>query len=194
MKHKGTQTIETQRLILRKFSMSDIESAYKNWASDVKITEYLNWKAHKDVLETEEKINKWILKSINKEYYKWAIIYKETGDNIGELHATKRDDGIDIMRVGYSIGSKWWYKGIAAEALSGIIEFMFKEMDVNRIEARHDVNNCNSGNVMRKCGMVCEGTLRQASKSNRGIIDVCIHSILKSDWEKDKNKNRKIGE
>ena len=34
MNHKGTKTIETMRLILRKFTKDDICSAYMNWTSD----------------------------------------------------------------------------------------------------------------------------------------------------------------
>ena len=41
-----------------------------------------------------------------------------------------------------------------------------------------------SGNVMKKCGLVYEGTLRQADYSNKGIVDACIYSILKDDWVK----------
>ena len=49
-----------------------------------------------------------------------------------------------------------------------------------------DIEYCigHSGNVMKKCGLVYEGTLRQADYSNKGIVDACIYSILKDDWVK----------
>ena len=47
--HKGTQTIETTRLLLRKASLGDAEAMFRNWASDPEVTKYLTWPAHKSV-------------------------------------------------------------------------------------------------------------------------------------------------
>ncbi|NLK99763.1 MAG: N-acetyltransferase, partial [Clostridiales bacterium] len=49
MKDKGTKTIETERLILRRFTKEDICSVYRNWTSDELVTEYLRWPTHKDI-------------------------------------------------------------------------------------------------------------------------------------------------
>ena len=40
MEHKGTVTIETKRLLLRRFKESDIPAAYNNWMNDDKVTEF----------------------------------------------------------------------------------------------------------------------------------------------------------
>ena len=86
------------------------------------------------------------------------------------------------METGYCIGRNWWHRGIVSEVLAELIRFFFEEMGVNRIEARHDVNNPNSGAVMRKCGMKYEGTMRQSDWNNQGICDTCWYSILRSDY------------
>jgi RimJ/RimL family protein N-acetyltransferase len=62
MNHKGTRTIETERLILRKFTKGDIRLAYKNWTSDKAVTKYLRWPTHKDLSVTERVLNDWIIK------------------------------------------------------------------------------------------------------------------------------------
>ena len=67
-----------------------------------------------------------------------------------------------------------------------IIPFFFKEVGVNRIESQHDPNNPNSGKVMQKCGLKYEGTLRQADWNNKGIVDACMYSLLKSEWEEER--------
>ena len=41
MNHKGTVTLETKRLILRKFAENDAEAVFRNWASDDEVTKYL---------------------------------------------------------------------------------------------------------------------------------------------------------
>lgn len=50
-----------------------------------------------------------------------------------------------------------------------------------KIESRHDPRNPNSGAVMKKCGMMYEGTLRQADWNNQGICDASYYAILKND-------------
>ena len=52
---------------------------------------------------------------------------------------------------------------------------------MNRIESRHDPRNPNSGRVMKKCGMIYEGTLRQSDRNNQGICDASYYAILASD-------------
>jgi ribosomal-protein-alanine N-acetyltransferase len=89
---------------------------------------------------------------------------------------------LDIVHIGYCIGSKWWGQGITTEAFAGIIPFLFEEVGVNRIESQHDPNNPGSGKVMVKCGLKYEGTLRQADFSNKGIVDASMYSILSSEY------------
>ena len=61
------------------------------------------------------------------------------------------------------------------------IEYLFTEVGMNRIAARHDPNNPHSGGVMRKCGMVYEGTTRASDKNNQGICDAAHYAILRRD-------------
>ena len=68
------------------------------------------------------------------------------------------------------------------EALEAVIQFLFAEVGMNRIEANHDILNPHSGCVMRKCGMKYEGTSRSAGRNNQGICDVAKYAILKTDW------------
>ena len=65
-----------------------------------------------------------------------------------------------------------------SEALGAVIDFLFDEVGVNRVESRHDPRNPNSGAVMKKCGMKFEGTLRQSDRNNQGICDACYYAIL----------------
>ncbi len=57
MNHKGTKTIETTRLILRKFTREDIGFVYQNWASEEAVTRYLTWPTHRDLSVTERVLN-----------------------------------------------------------------------------------------------------------------------------------------
>lgn len=184
MNHNGTKTIETERLLLRAFELFDIEPAFRNWTSDEKVTEFLRWPAHEDVSVTRSVIKDWIEQSKKPDFYLWAIVLKDPGEPIGTISVVEQNETLNSVHIGYCIGSKWWNQGITSEAFSAIIPYFFNEVGVNRIESQHDPNNPYSGNVMKKCGLRYEGTLRQADFSNKGIVDACIYSLLKSEWQR----------
>ena len=47
MQHMGTKLLQTDRLILRPFTMADAQAMYDNWAADPAVTEHLSWPAHR---------------------------------------------------------------------------------------------------------------------------------------------------
>lgn len=183
MNHMGTVEIETERLLLRKFTESDISAAFKNWTSDEKVTEYLRWPMHNSIDITRNILIEWIKFYEKKDFYQWAIILKKYGtEPIGTISIVDKNERLNMVHIGYCIGSKWWNQGITTEAFLGIIPFLFEKVKVNRIESQHDPNNPSSGKVMIKCGLKYEGTLRQADFSNKGIVDASVYSLLVSEY------------
>ena len=61
MEHQGTKTIETERLILRKFTADDLSAIFHNWTSDEKVTEFLRWPTHKSIDITKRVLESWLL-------------------------------------------------------------------------------------------------------------------------------------
>lgn len=183
MNHKGTVKLETPRLLLRQFTEKDAAAAFANWTSDEKVTKFLRWPAHKSLEVTQEVINEWISFYEKKDFYQWAIVFKEYGEEpIGTISVVDQNESLNIVHIGYCIGSRWWHQGITSEAFSTIIPFLFDEVNVNRIESQYDPHNPHSGNVMAKCGLKYEGTLRQADFSNQGIVDASMYSLLASEY------------
>ncbi len=183
MNHKGTKTLETERLILRQFTLDDAEAMYRNWASDPEVTRFMTWPPHANVDVTRNKLQQWVEEYKDPSNYTWAICPKDLGEPIGSISVVALVEERDIVSIGYCIGRKWWHQGITSEAFEAVIRFMFDEVGVNRLEARHNVNNPNSGGVMKKCGLTYEGTLRQASTDNTGLMDLSVCSILRSEYE-----------
>ena len=181
MEHKGTVPIETNRLLLRRFTLNDIRYAFDNCTSDDKVTVFLRWPTHQDITITEKVMKGWVESYEDKSFYHWAIVLKEIGEPIGSITVVHMDERVDKVHVGYCIGSKWWNKGYTSEAFSSIIPFFFHEVKARRIESQHDPDNPCSGKVMEKCGLSFEGVLRRADWSNRGIVDACMYSLLAED-------------
>ena len=77
MKDIGTKTIETNRLILRRVTISDVDGMYDGWASDENVTKYVSWKAHRDKNETLAIIISWI-QEYERNSYNWVVEVKES--------------------------------------------------------------------------------------------------------------------
>jgi ribosomal-protein-alanine N-acetyltransferase len=127
MTHKGTITLETDRLILRRFELSDAEAMFRNWESDPEVTKFLMWQTHADIEVSRTIANEWVGNYKNDNYYQWAIVPKNIGEPIGSIAAVKVDDTTKTVHIGYCIGKAWWHKGYTSEALTQIVKFFFEE-------------------------------------------------------------------
>ena len=179
--HKGTITLETPRLILRRAEKGDAHAMFQNWASDKAVTKFLTWPAYEQVQTAHEILDDWVKMYDDPEFYQWMIVPKELGQPIGSISVVNHRNDIAEAEVGYCIGKRWWRKGIMTESLSAVMDFLFDEVGLNRIEAKHDVRNPHSGAVMKKCGMVFEGITRSGDRNNQGICDTATYGILRSD-------------
>lgn len=184
MKHLGTKKMETARLILRPFVREDADAMYRNWASDPEVTKFLSWPTYQSVDTAYEILGIWVPQYQDNTFYQWAVELKELGEVIGSISVVNLDERVDMVEIGFCIGRNWWGQGIMTEAFQKVIDFLFDEVGVQRIEAGHDPNNPASGAVQRKCGLKYEGTFRRRIRSNQGITDVAWHSILKEEWKK----------
>jgi ribosomal-protein-alanine N-acetyltransferase len=182
MKHCGTQTLETKRLILRRFTVRDADAMYTNWASDPEVTRYLTWPAHAGVETSRAVLADWTAAYAQESCYQWAIVLKDRADEpIGSIGAVDVSDDIAAVQIGYCLGRRWWHQGIMSEALGAVMDFFFDAVGCNRVAGRHDPRNPHSGMVMQKCGMKYEGTQRSADRNNQGICDTSWYALLKDE-------------
>jgi len=184
MDHLGTVRIETDRTVLRRFTTDDAEYMFKNWAGDDAVTKYLTWPTHSGADESRRVIRMWEEKYGSPDNYQWCIELKSTKEAIGSISAVDVNEKLNAVEIGYCIGREFWGRGITTEALGALIEFFFEKVKVNRIAAKHDLNNPASGRVMQKCGLIKEGTLRQAGFNNTGVCDLVIYGLVKADRKK----------
>ena len=185
MKHLGTQTIETRRLILRRFTMDDVQPMFDNWARDPEVSRYLTWPPHSSTAVTAMVLTDWVEGYERADRYNWAVTLKEEGGApIGNISVVCCDDDVASCEIGYCMGRAWWGRGIMSEALEAVIDYLIGRVGVNRVEARFDTNNPASGRVMARAGMTYEGIRRQAARNNQGIVDLSCYSILAEEWHK----------
>jgi RimJ/RimL family protein N-acetyltransferase len=83
--------------------------------------------------------------------------------------------------LGYWISHLHWGKGFATEAAEALLTFGFRELELNRIQARHLTRNPASGRVLQKLGMSAEGVQRQHMYVRGRFEDIAMYAMLRQD-------------
>jgi len=84
--------------------------------------------------------------------------------------------------LGYWIGHPYWGQGLATEAAEAVLEFAFRTLQLNRVQASYLPSNPSSGRVLEKLGMQREGLHRQRYRKGDQFQDVVESAILRHDW------------
>jgi len=154
---------------------------YKNYATDERVTKFLTWKPYKSIEDIETFLSDVINKYTCRSVYHWAI--EINNEIIGGISTVSIDEKNNNCELGYCIGYDYWNKGITSEALSAVMNFLFNEVGMHRITAKHDIENPASGKVMQKCNMTYEGKLREHYLRHDGTFsDALVYGILKNEF------------
>ncbi len=181
------KTMETQRLILRKFTTDDFNAVH-NYASRAENIIYMMWGPNTEK-ETQDYIDMSISKSeeIPCTDYLYAAVLKESGLLIGGCNLSLSDDEGEI---GWILHMDYWKQGYGTEMGKAMLQLGFDELGLHRILAHCDSENYGSYRVMEKIGMRREGLFiqsRPASKnSNQKYGDELSYAILLDEWETQK--------
>ena len=158
LEHKGSINIKTDRLLLRKFQMSDADSIFDTWTSDERVAKYTSWNAHQTVADTKAYVAYMVSKNELSDY-NWVIEL----DNkiIGAINVCYSDEYLEIAGIAYVLGYDYWGKGYMTEAAKEVIRFLFNDVNYRKIIAGCDSENIGSSKVMEKVGMKREAVLRE---------------------------------
>ncbi|SFB07395.1 MULTISPECIES: GNAT family N-acetyltransferase [unclassified Bacillus (in: firmicutes)] len=172
-------TLETERLILRKLTMDDLEDMFA-YASKDEVTKYVTWETHQTLEDTKRFLEFALNQYEQQKVAPWGMEEKETGKIIGTIDFVWWHPQHHSAEIGYVLNPSYWGKGITTEAARAIIDFGFKNMDLVRIQARCFVENIGSERVMEKTGMEYEGILRKAMFVKGVHHDLKMYSIIKA--------------
>lgn len=178
--------IETDRLILRNFRLSDAESMFTSYCHSEKITRYLTWYPHADVQATRDFIINCQLPHIDEKCaLDLAITFKGEDQVIGSIGLVNDYEKDGYAEIGYVIGEEYWNQGYMSEALKALIAFLFTQTPVTKVRAIHHLENIASGKVMQKCGMVYVDEVMVKKKIDKDDMVKCAcYCIEKKDWLK----------
>ncbi|MBP1949422.1 GNAT family N-acetyltransferase [Virgibacillus litoralis] len=88
-----------------------------------------------------------------------------------------------IATIGYWLGTNYQGLGIMTRATSGLIDYAFHTLEMNRVEIRAAYENKRSRAIPERLGFVKEGQIRQAEWLYDHYVDHVIYGMLASEWE-----------
>ncbi len=179
MNDLGTRELTTDRLILRRFTLDDVEVMYNSWATDEEVNQYVDWPIHKSIDETRELVSARI-KEYDDDSYNWIVEIKDTHEVIGSISLVKCSKKNRNCEIGYCYSSKHWNRGYATEALKRVIDYLISDCKFHVVQAVHYSSNPASGKVMTKAGMQYEATLkeRHINKVDGSWEDEVYYSVI----------------
>ena len=148
----NTPRLETERLILRRFVLSDAEDLFRI-LSDEEVNRFLPWFAHRSVAETRA----WLAEDVFPDYrkpvaYRYALERKGENRVVGYLSLLGVDAAERCGEVGYGLLRESWGQGLMTEACLALFAQLRRD-GFRYATATHDAENPASGRVMQKCGM-----------------------------------------
>lgn len=144
----NTPTIETKRLILRKFTENDLEALYEIY-SDAEVNRFLPWFPLKSMEEARRFFEeRYAAVYEQPQGYAYAICLKADNVPIGYIKV----DMAGHHDFGYGLRKEFWHQGIVTEAGKAVIGQVKKD-GLPYITATHDRENPRSGGVMKNVGM-----------------------------------------
>lgn len=176
MIHKGTKELKSSRLLLRRMKEDDALEIYNGFVNQEGFLYYANKK--KRTFEEEKKSLENIdSKYLKDDYYNWVIVLRDTNKIIGSINLRVEDIN-ETVEFNYVIDERYSGNGYMTEALNLIKEYSLNELHVNRFQGGCCIENIASKRVMEKCGLECEGILRNYIILCDGYHDMYMFSSI----------------
>ncbi|RAM53471.1 MAG: GNAT family N-acetyltransferase [Hapalosiphonaceae cyanobacterium JJU2] len=160
--------IETPRLILRHFTLDDIDELAAIYADPVVMKFYPKPYTRE---QTQQQVERIMNMYKERGWSLWATIYKADQKLIGRCGLMLQlVDEQQEVEIGYLLAKEYWGQGLATEAAIACRNYGFQELGLNRLISLIDPRNIASQKVAIKNGMKYEKNAQMWDKS------LCVYS------------------
>lgn len=177
----------TERLDLRGIRLCDAKSMFK-YRSNPQVYEFQNWKP-----QTLEDVEGFISMNISKTpnipdtWYQVGIFIKGVDELIGDIGIHFLEAENVQVEIGYTLALDYQGKGFGTEAVVGVINYLFNNLNKHRITASVDPRNTKSLALLERIGMRKEAHFKKSLWFNEQWADDIVYAILKEEWISEKD-------
>lgn len=173
--------LETPRLILRQFEKRDLE-ALVTYRSDPQVARHQDW----DVPYPREKALAFLEEAIQAQptpgrWFPVAIESKSSGETLGECAFFWLEDGQQAQIV-ITLATRHQRQGYAREALERLLEYLFEDLKLHRVQASADVENHAAWHLMIQLGMRLEGQSIESRWLKGRWSSEYHYALLQGEW------------
>jgi RimJ/RimL family protein N-acetyltransferase len=177
-----TPVLTTSRLVLRPLTQQDAPGLFAVF-SDPAVVRFWSAEAWTDISFAETAIARAMEAYRDETDIRFAVELADSREFIGTVNLHHFFNQNNRCELGYAIASRHWGKGYATEAIEAALDYGFREVSLNRIEADIDPRNAASGKVLEKLGFRKEGYMPQRWLVHGQYADTAFYGLLRSYWE-----------
>ncbi|CAH8771079.1 GNAT family N-acetyltransferase [Paenibacillus dendritiformis] len=174
--------LETERLLLRAMEERDCSDIFDLYSLE-EVVRYTPLEAFQSI---QDVIREW---NWHQEIFaeqsglRWVIEDKSSAKVIGTCGFLQYEKAHRRTELGYDLAPPYWGRGVMTEAAQRVLSFGFRDIGVNRIEAKIDPENIASERLLLRLGFQKEGVMRQQEFEKGRYVDIAMFSMLRSEYE-----------
>lgn len=173
--------IETNRLILKDYSIKNIQDYYLLKSCEL-VWKYSTNKAITDIDIIRKQLSELIINQEKNDIGFCAVFEKTSNNYIGEAGILSINKTADRCVIGYNLLPSYWNLGYATEITTALVQYAFHVLKLERVEALAMQLNTASCRVLEKSGLRKEGILKHFAKIDGYYYDVLYYGIVRDDY------------
>ncbi|MFR2150838.1 MAG: GNAT family N-acetyltransferase, partial [Christensenellales bacterium] len=150
------------------------------YSRDEEVACHVLWSAQRDIGEAKDYCRYMLRRYRADEPSSWGIIDRQTRHLVGTIGYMDYSMDNASVEIGYSLARWLWNGGYMTEALRRVIDYTFDAMDINRIEAQHELDNPASAASWKNAACAKRAFCASGS-TTRKFVDVALYAILSDD-------------
>jgi [ribosomal protein S5]-alanine N-acetyltransferase len=174
--------LTARRVVLRQLTAADVE-AFAAYRNDPDVARYQSWEGCSQG-EAERFIHEQqsLVFGEPGQWCQAAIALKADGALLGDCALRVHAPGVRQATIGFSLAPANQGQGFATEALTCLLDHLFRHVRLHRVMADTDPQNVPSWTLLERLGMRREGHLRQSLSFKGRWADEYLYAILAEEW------------
>jgi RimJ/RimL family protein N-acetyltransferase len=173
--------LATDRLTLRWLDERDTAAQFAIY-SDPEVTRYWSSGPWTELAQAEDSMASTLAGYRDNSALRFGVVLHGTEEVIGNVTLHRLSDQNRRCELGYALASAHWGKGYAHEAVHAALDYGFRQLDLNRIEADIDPRNAASARVLERLGFRKEGFMPERWIVQGETADTVFYGLLRKYW------------